>query len=191
MPAARRWRRSLPGRDDKNLSRFLSLVLRHKPETIGLALDPQGWAEVAEIVARADFAVTAADIARVVAESDKQRFALSPDGSRIRANQGHSLDVNLGLSPVAPPPSLWHGTGEAAIAAIRTEGLVKGQRRHVHLSGDPETAHKVGQRHGRPVVLGVDSAAMAAEGLHFFLSANGVWLTEAVPPRFLTFPRGA
>ncbi len=170
----------------KRLSKFLSLVLRHDPGKIGLALDAGGWAEVDEIVAKAGFPVTPDEIAEVVRTSDKQRFSLSEDGTRIRANQGHSVAVDLGLEPVAPPDVLFHGTGEGTVAAILAEGLKPMARAHVHLSPDRETAVKVGQRHGRPVVLVVRAADLAAAGQPFFLSVNGVWLTGPVAPEFLS-----
>lgn len=170
---------------DHDISKFLSLVLRHAPQDIGLTLDAGGWAALDELIARAPLPLTAERIAEVVAGSDKQRFALSPDGSRIRANQGHSIPVDLGLTPVEPPDSLYHGTAETTLDAILAEGLRPMTRNQVHLSPDAETARKVGMRHGKPVILRVASARMQAEGHSFFLSANGVWLTDAVPPRYL------
>lgn len=170
----------------RQLSKFLSLVLRHDPGRIGLVLDGGGWAAVDDIVARAGFPTDAAAIAEVVRASDKQRFALSPDGQRIRANQGHSFPVDLGLTPVPPPDVLFHGTAGKALPAIMAEGLRPMARQHVHLSPDPGTAVKVGQRHGRPVVLRVAAGRMAAAGRIFYLSANGVWLTDAVAPEYLT-----
>jgi putative RNA 2'-phosphotransferase len=173
------------------VSKFLSLVLRHEPERIGLVLDPQGWADVDELIARAGtrgLPLTRELIARVVATSDKQRFALDATGLRIRANQGHSVDIDLGLEPSAPPAILFHGTAEKSVAVIRAEGLKPGARRHVHLSPDEITAIKVGRRHGRPVVLRIAAARMAAAGHAFFLSTNGVWLTDCVPQEFIGFP---
>ncbi len=178
----------------KNLrqtSKFLSLVLRHQPQTLGLRLDPQGWVEVETLLAQAAAhgqPITRDQLQRVVAENDKQRFALSDDGQRIRANQGHSVEVQLGLPPREPPERLFHGTASRFLDSIRREGLRPGQRQHVHLSSDEATAQRVGQRHGRPVVLIVQSRAMAAEGHEFYLSENGVWLTLAVPVRFLEIP---
>ncbi len=124
----------------------------------------------------------------MVAESHKKRFALSEDGRRIRANQGHSVQVDLGLPPSAPPEVLYHGTASRSVAAIRAEGLHSGSRQHVHLSPDIPTAIKVGKRHGKPLVLIVRAREMAAAGHTFFLSANGVWLTERVPVEFISFP---
>ena len=124
-------------------------------------------------------------VREVVASNDKQRFSLSPDGRRIRANQGHSIDVELGLEPVRPPETLFHGTARRNVARILAEGLARRRRHHVHLSPDPRTARRVGARHGPPVVLAVAAGRMATAGHAFFLSANGVWLTEHVPPDFL------
>jgi putative RNA 2'-phosphotransferase len=169
-----------------DISRFLSLVLRHKPETIGIALDPQGWVEV-DVLLDALRAhgreVTRAELERVVATSDKKRFTV--EGTRIRANQGHSVDVDLGLQPETPPARLYHGTVARFVESIRREGLVRGQRHHVHLSADVATARQVGGRRGAPVVLEVDAAAMVRAGHVFYRSANGVWLTDHVPPAFL------
>jgi putative RNA 2'-phosphotransferase len=175
----------------RKVSKFLSLVLRHQPERIGLALDPQGWADIDVVIARAGahgMALTREEIIRIVATSDKQRFALDSAGRRIRANQGHSIDINLGLEPREPPPVLFHGTAEANLAAIRAEGLKPGRRQHVHLSLDAVTATAVGQRHGRPVVLQVAAGRMWSAAHAFFLSDNGVWLTAAVPAEFIDFP---
>jgi len=175
-------------RDRVKTSKFLSLVLRHRPEAIGLALDGGGWASVAELIEKAGIHGRRLDldlIADVVAHNDKKRFSLSPNGERIRANQGHSFPVDLGLEPVEPPAVLFHGTARRFLDSILASGLEPRGRQHVHLSADRETATKVGQRHGKPVVLEVDAAAMAELGHTFYLSANGVWLTESVPARFL------
>lgn len=170
-------------------SKFLSLLLRHQPEVIGLELDSNGWAEVDELIRLAN-----ADrpdqldrelIEIVVSTNTKQRFVLSEDGERIRANQGHSIEVDLGLTPVAPPSKLFHGTASRFLESIMADGLTKQSRQHVHLSADLSTATNVGTRHGSPRVLVVDAAAMHAAGYEFFQSANGVWLTDAVPPQFL------
>ena len=173
------------------ISKFLSYVLRHKPEAIGITLDDQGWIGVDELLAAAarhGKAVTRELLDKVVATNDKQRFTFSPDGRSIRANQGHSLDVDLALEPVKPPELLYHGTVERFIASIREQGLIRGQRQHVHLSCDRETAARVGQRRGKPVVLIVESGRMHRAGHQFFRSANGVWLTDAVPSDYLRFP---
>ncbi len=170
-------------------SKFLSLVLRHQPEVIGLELDDAGWADIDRLIALAQphRPLTRALIDAVVANNSKQRFAISEDGRRIRANQGHSIDIALGLQPVAPPVRLYHGTATRFVEAIRREGLDKRSRQHVHLSADAGTATHVGARHGKPVVLVVHADAMAAAGYAFFRSANGVWLTDAVPAAFINF----
>jgi putative RNA 2'-phosphotransferase len=177
------------------ISKYLSLVLRHDPAAGGVSLDEQGWTSVADLLAGASargLEVSAAELAEVVRTSDKQRFALSSDGLRVRANQGHSVAVDLGLAPAEPPATLFHGTVERFVAAILAEGLRKQARQHLHLSPDVETARRVGTRRGMPVVLRVDAARMHAEGLVFLRSENGVWLTEAVPPRFIErLPREA
>ncbi|MEO7497655.1 MAG: RNA 2'-phosphotransferase [Massilia sp.] len=178
-------------RDLVSASKFMSLVLRHAPETIGLGLDENGWAEVDQLLAKAALhgkALTRADLLAVVADSDKQRFALSPDGQRIRANQGHSIAaVDLALTPVAPPEFLYHGTASRFLASIVTTGLRPGSRNHVHLSLQTETAVNVATRHGKPVVLTVLAGAMHAAGHLFYLSENKVWLTANVPPQFIRF----
>ena len=172
-------------------SQFLSYVLRHEPGAIGLVLDAHGWADVDDLVAKAHASGTPLDrdgIAAAVATNDKQRFALSPDGLRIRANQGHSVAVDLALAPTTPPDVLYHGTATRFLDSIRAQGLVAGQRQHVHLSADRDTATRVGARHGAPVVLVVDARAMHAAGIAFLCSDNGVWLADAVAAQYLTFP---
>ena len=175
------------------ISKFLSLVLRHDPSAAGVSLDAGGWVDVDALLtgaARAGTSVTRDELKAVVAASDKQRFSLSDDGRRIRANQGHSVSVDLGLSPRTPPEVLYHGTIERFLEAIRQEGLRPMQRQHVHLSADIDTAKMVGQRRGKPVVLRVHAAALHAAGHAFFRSANGVWLTDAVPPAFFDVATG-
>jgi putative RNA 2'-phosphotransferase len=177
-------------RDKIRTSKFLSLVLRHQPESIGLALDANGWADIDALIARAGVhgvVLTRELIAEIVATSDKQRFALDPARNRIRANQGHSVEIDLGLQPIEPPAILFHGTAATTVPAIRAGGLKPGERQHVHLSPDEATAVKVGQRHGKPVVLRVFAGKMWGQGSPFFRSANGVWLTPAVPPEFIEF----
>lgn len=167
----------------------MSLVLRHRPETIGVTLDREGWLEVETLVEQArkhGRELTRDLIETVVAENDKKRFAFSDDGLRIRASQGHSIRaVELDLNAVAPPEVLYHGTVEQFLASIRSQGLQKRNRNHVHLSADRDTAIKVGSRRGAPVILEVRAAEMHRDGYKFFLSANGVWLTDAVPPTYL------
>ena len=170
-------------------SKFLSLVLRHQPEIIGLSLDDAGWADIDVLIrlSQPHRPLTRALIEQVVEENSKQRFAISEDGRRIRANQGHSIEVELGLQPLAPPTRLYHGTATRFVDAIRREGLVKRSRQHVHLSADADTATAVGARHGKPAVLIVRAGEMAAAGHAFFRSENGVWLTDAVPVGFIDF----
>lgn len=167
----------------------MSYVLRHAPGSAGLSLDAGGWVDVDELLtalARAGVRLTRGDLDAVVRKSDKQRFAFDASGTRIRANQGHSVAVDLKLAPLTPPAVLYHGTVDRALDSIGREGLTSRGRHHVHLSADVETATAVGARRGKPVVLVVDAAAMAADGTPFYRSANGVWLVEAVPVRYLT-----
>ena len=175
-----------------SISKFLSLVLRHQPELIGLPLDEAGWAEIDALIrlAQPHQRLTRDLIDRAVAQNNKQRFAISEDGTRIRARQGHSIDVDLQLQPKPPPERLYHGTATRFVDAIRSAGLHKRSRRHVHLSANADTATHVGSRHGKPVVLIVRAGEMAAAGHAFFLSENGVWLTDAVPPAFIDFGDG-
>ena len=170
--------------DVVRVSKRLSYVLRHHPDSVGLTLDQHGWVAVDDLLAA--LRLTRAELEEVVARNDKQRFALDGTGTRIRASQGHSVPVDLGHAPAVPPDVLFHGTVERFLTSILTEGLRPGNRHAVHLSADRETAERVGARRGRPVVLQVDAAAMAREGVVFTRSDNGVWLVDAVPPRYLT-----
>ncbi|WP_257386962.1 RNA 2'-phosphotransferase [Tahibacter caeni] len=166
------------------LSKFLSLVLRHDPAAIGLALDANGWTDIDTLLARAAAAgrpVTRADFDTVVALNDKRRFSLSEDGRRVRAAQGHSVAVDLALAGVVPPALLFHGTARRFLEAILQQGLTSQSRNHVHLSADPQTATAVGRRHGSPVVLRVDTVAAQAAGVRFQRADNGVWLADRVP----------
>jgi putative RNA 2'-phosphotransferase len=175
-------------------SKFLSKHLRHDPADVGLMLETGGWVAVADLLAacdRAGLPLSPAELAEIVASSDKQRFAFDETGVRIRANQGHSVEVDLELSPTNPPEVLFHGTGASAVAAILRDGLRKMQRHHVHLSRDVDTARRVGARHGRPVVFAVDAGAMNRAGCVFYCSANGVWLTDMVSPEFLRIVEGS
>ena len=175
----------------KTQSKFLSLILRHEPARIGLALDANGWTDVAPLLAACTahgVPIGRDELDELVRSSDKQRFALSPDGARIRANQGHSVEVDLALAPVAPPERLYHGTVARALDSIRASGLLKGERHHVHLSAETDTATTVGARRGKAVILTVRAGAMAAAGHAFYRSANGVWLADHVPVEFIDLP---
>uniref|UniRef100_A0AAU3GTV2 Probable RNA 2'-phosphotransferase n=1 Tax=Streptomyces sp. NBC_01401 TaxID=2903854 RepID=A0AAU3GTV2_9ACTN len=165
------------------VSKFLSKHLRHEPDRLGISLDPHGWVTVDELLracARRGFTLTRDDLDHVVAVNDKQRFTMT--GDRIRANQGHSVPVDLDLPPAEPPAYLFHGTVARVLDAIRAEGLRPMNRHHVHLSPDHGTAVRVGSRRGAPIVLVVDAGAMHRAGHLFHVSANGVWLTASVPP---------
>lgn len=175
----------------RRASKFLSLVLRHDPARVGLALDGGGWVAVDDLLSamtEAGLALDRATLERVVAENEKQRFAFDAGGTRIRANQGHSIPVDLGLVPLVPPAELFHGTADRFVADIRHVGLLPGSRTHVHLSADVATARQVGGRHGRPVVLRVAAAAMHDAGHQFWRAENGVWLAAHVPAEYLTIP---
>lgn len=174
-----------------SLSKFLSLVLRHKPETIGLHLDSAGWTDVSILIEKMRGAGQLMDRAlleQLVRESDKQRFAFSADGTKIRANQGHSALVDLQLPPAVPPSLLFHGTATRFVPSISQSGLRAGARTHVHLSLDTTTALKVGERHGKPVVLIIEAERMHRAGFVFHVSQNGVWLVPEVPPEYIKFP---
>jgi putative RNA 2'-phosphotransferase len=173
------------------LSKFLSFVLRHRPEAVGISLDAHGWVEIERLLSA--FRTHGKPLTRplldeIVSTSPKQRFAISEDGARIRASQGHSVEVDLAYEPAAPPEVLFHGTVAANLAAIRADGLRKMARHHVHLSPDAATARVVGARRGKPLVLEIAAGRMARAGHVFFRSANGVWLTEHVPGEFISFP---
>jgi putative RNA 2'-phosphotransferase len=177
--------------DDKRLvkiSKYLSKHLRHQPERLGLTLAEGGWVPVEDLLsacAKHQFSLTREELDEVVARNDKQRFSFDPTGELIRANQGHSVEVDLQLEPVTPSEILYHGTGENSVEAILREGLQKMNRHHVHLSVDRETARKVGARHGRPAIFEVDAQRMHVDGFIFYCSENGVWLVEHVPPQYL------
>jgi putative RNA 2'-phosphotransferase len=169
-------------------SKFLSRHLRHRPDALGLELQDGGWVDVQDLLdaaARHGQPITRAELEEVVAQNDKQRFSFDASGTRIRASQGHSVDVDLGLQPIAPPTVLYHGTGAQTAPTIEREGLRRMRRDHVHLSAELETARRVGARHGRPVVFEVAAGALHADGILFFRSDNGVWLVNAVPPRYV------
>jgi putative RNA 2'-phosphotransferase len=170
-------------------SKFLSLLLRHQAAEFGLTLNEAGWAEVSQLLqvcSASGHAMSHAELAEVVGTNDKQRFALSEDGARIRASQGHSINVSLGYEPIAPPAVLLHGTIAAAAIAIRTHGLLPGKRQHVHLSETISVATQVGARRGAPVILQVDAARMHQDGELFYRSDNGVWLALHVPAQYIS-----
>jgi putative RNA 2'-phosphotransferase len=181
--------------DDRQLvriSKYLSKHLRHQPERLGLKLAPGGWVAVDELLAACaqhQMPISRAELEEVVCRNDKQRFAFDSSGSMIRAQQGHSVEVDLQLAAATPPPLLYHGTVERNLPAILANGLHKMQRHHVHLSSDLATATKVGARRGHPVILAVDAAAMAQAGFSFYCSGNGVWLVDHVPPEYLRVER--
>ena len=174
-------------------SRFLTRVLRHEPDLLGLTLKQGGWVEVDVLLhalKRAGRRMSREQLVRLVAEDSKQRFTMSDQGSRIRAAQGHSFPIDLGLVPQVSPPTLYHGTGSHSLDSIFQSGLLPSRHQFVHLSSDVETALAVGKRHGRPIVLGVDAGAMSRAGHEFWVADNGVWLVLEVPPRFLSYIAG-
>ena len=174
----------------KNTSKFISLILRHKPETIGISLDEHGWADVQELIdginASGSDHLDMDQLEEIVRTDEKQRYSFNEDHTLIRANQGHSIPVDVELEEKIPPALLYHGTGEKYVSSIDEQGLISKSRLYVHLSSDIPTAKKVGSRHGKPVIYTVDCAKMAADGFKFYLSANNVWLTKTVPVRYLT-----
>lgn len=175
-------------KENTKLSKFLSLILRHKPETIGIELDANGWTDVETLIQksnRSGFRFDKTILKHIVETNAKSRFAFNETHDKIRASQGHSVSVALGYVPRKPPQLLYHGTAEKSVASIMQTGLQKKARHHVHLSTDIETAIKVGQQHGTPVVLEVLAERMFDEQYEFFLSQNGVWLTDHVPADYL------
>ncbi len=178
-------------RDLVKHSKFLSLVLRHDPAVIGIELDESGWVDVPTLLKALRChrpQITRERLIEIVETNDKKRFAFSGDRSQIRASQGHSIGIDLNLPPSTPPDSLFHGSAERNLASIRENGLLRGRRDHVHLSLDGMTAAKVGSRHGKPVVLQIESKRMSESGFVFYVSENGVWLTAHVPPNYIVFP---
>ena len=173
----------------KETSKFISLILRHRPEAAGITLDEHGWADVQELIrginAAGRYRLDEKRLEVIVRTDEKQRYSFNEDHTLIRANQGHSIPVDVELEKKTPPAVLYHGTGEKYTASIDEQGLIPKSRLYVHLSSDPETAKKVGSRHGRPVIYTVDCAAMTEDGYVFYLSANKVWLTKNVPAKYL------
>lgn len=176
-------------KSDVDLGRFLSLVLRHQPAAAHITLDARGWAQVEDLLkgcARAGKRLDMETLERIVRENNKQRYSFNKDHTRIRANQGHSLAVDVELKTAVPPPFLYHGTAKRFLAEIREHGITRQSRQYVHLSADRQTAQTVGARHGAPLILAVDAAAMHREGYSFWLSENKVWLCREVPWKFIT-----
>ncbi|MFN0203710.1 MAG: RNA 2'-phosphotransferase [Bacteroidia bacterium] len=172
-----------------NISRFMSKILRHQPEAIGLTLDTTGWADTSVFLEKMNQAGKKIDmelLEYVVANNNKKRFAFNEDKSQIRASQGHTIEIELGYQAVEPPTILYHGTAEKNLASIFNKGILKGERHQVHLSADIETAMNVGKRHGKPVILKINAAKMHEKGIEFYQSENGVWLTEYVEPRYFS-----
>lgn len=172
----------------KKISKFLSYVLRHNPDKYGLTMDSRGWVSVDEIInasVQDGYPLERETIEEIVATNNKKRFSYSEDGTKIRANQGHSVKVDLGFTALTPPEKLYHGTAIKNIESIKVTGLQKMNRHHVHLSKDRETAKQVGGRHGKPVILIIDTQAMHEKGFSFYCSENGVWLTESVPFEYI------
>ncbi|MFZ4931680.1 RNA 2'-phosphotransferase [Chryseobacterium sp. Mn2064] len=175
--------------EKKKISKFLSLILRHQPEIIGLNLDENGWADVTELLEKSSqkrkgFSIE--ELEEIVETNNKKRFAFNEDKTMIRASQGHSIDIDLALETKQPPEFLYHGTAEANIPSILEKGIEKRGRQHVHLSADKETATKVGMRHGKPVILTIRTGEMHQKGIPFYRSANGVWLTDFVDSEYIS-----
>lgn len=174
--------------DTTKLSKYLSLILRHKPETIGLELNKNGWAYTADLLQKINSQNQVMDfelLKEIVETNDKKRFLFNPDYSQIKANQGHSIEVELGLEAITPPEYLFHGTASRNLDSIRATGINKGSRHHVHLSIDEETARNVGQRYGKPVILKIRALDMHRQGIAFYKTANNVWLTDFVDAKFI------
>lgn len=170
-----------------NISRYISLILRHKPETIHITLDEHGWADVKQLIEGINqtYPFNMEQLEEIVKTDQKQRYSFNKDKTKIRANQGHSVPVDVELEKVIPPDYLWHGTGQKYVSSIEKQGLLSKSRLYVHLSGDKQTALTVGKRHGKPVIYQIDSKKMAEDGYIFYRSVNGVWLTKQVPIGYL------
>ena len=171
----------------RDVSKYMSLILRHKPETIGISLDEHGWANVEDLITgiAKDNEFNMEILEEIVRRDEKQRYSFNEDKTLIRANQGHSIPVDVELEEWVPPEILWHGTGEKYVESIDREGLISKSRLYVHLSKDEDTAIKVGSRHGKPVIYNVKAKQMYDDGYKFYLSVNGVWLTKEVPVKYL------
>lgn len=174
----------------KHISKFLSYVLRHNPDKLGITIDGNGWTSVEMLLQKintGEYSLSMEELEEVVATNTKKRFSFNEDKTQIRANQGHSIKVDLALQPKQPPTYLYHGTVEKFMQSIREKGLLKGSRHHVHLSADKETATNVGSRRGKPIILTIKSGDMHAQNHTFYQSENGVWLTETVPTEYIEF----
>lgn len=177
-------------KSDKEISKFMSLVLRHQPEKINVVLDENGWTDVAIFLSQMNtkgFSVDMKKLEEIISTNEKQRFALNDTKDKIRANQGHSVEIDLGLSPTEPPQILYHGTSQNAISSIKEQGITKQNRQHVHLSAQIETAINVGSRHGKVVVLTIKALEMHQNGEIFYISDNGVWLTDMIETKYIDF----
>ena len=172
---------------DQDVSKFIALILRHKPEAVGISLDEHGWADVNDLIngIRETYPLSKDKLEEIVATDSKHRYSFNEGHTLIRANQGHSIPVDVELQRKTPPAVLYHGTGEKFVSSIMEKGLIPKSRLYVHLSADIQTAENVGMRHGKPVVFSIDTLAMDTGGYDFFLSVNGVWLTKAVPVQYL------
>ena len=179
--------------DLKKTSVFISLILRHKPEVIGISLDRRGWASVQGLIdginKTGKYSIDMPTLEEIVRTDNKQRYSFNEDKTKIRANQGHSINVDVELKEAVPPEILYHGTGEKYVESINTEGLKPKSRLYVHLSKDIDTAINVGKRHGKPVVYKISAGEMHRQGYEFYLSENGVWLTKIVPVNFIKIER--
>ncbi|WP_298417561.1 RNA 2'-phosphotransferase [uncultured Kordia sp.] len=175
---------------NKSISKFLSYILRHNPDKLGITLDENGWTSVVVLLKKinvAPYSLSMEELEYVVATNNKKRFTFNEDKTMIRASQGHSVNIDLGIQPKKPPSYLYHGTVEKFITSIQDKGLIKGTRQHVHLSEDKETATNVGSRRGKPIILTIKSGEMYAQNYTFYQSENGVWLTDKVPTKFIEF----
>lgn len=182
-------RKERSGKQKEKTSRFISMILRHRPEAVGISLDAHGWADVQALISGINrsggHTIDMEILEEIVRTDEKQRYSFNNDHTKIRANQGHSIPVDVELEEKNPPDMLWHGTGEKYVPSIDARGLIPKGRLYVHLSSDRETARKVGSRHGKPVIYEIDCRKMKEDGYRFFLSANHIWLTKEVPAQYL------